>query len=260
MGIEVRDLSFSYGDRQVLSDIHFQVQKGEFLSILGPNGVGKSTLFRCVLGLLPGYTGQILLNGLDAGKLSVREKAKQIAYIPQSSHAAFNYSVGDIVLMGTTSGLSLFHQPGKAQREKCQWALDKMGISHLERRCFHRLSGGERQLVMIARALAQDAPILMLDEPTASLDFGNQYLVLKQMRLLANEGYTIIQTTHQPEHSYLFADKILALENGKVLQYGTPKEVLTEEMIRKLYGVDVKIVSMCEDKTRICIPAEFVGK
>ena len=259
MCIEVCNLSFSYGERTVLHNINFQVQEGKFLSILGPNGVGKSTLFRCVLGLLSGYQGQVFINGRDASKLSVREKAREIAYIPQTCHSAFNYSVSDIVLMGTTGGLSLFRQPGKVQRENCQWALEKMGISHLASRCFHRLSGGERQLVMIARALAQHAPILMLDEPTANLDFGNQLLVLRQMKLLANEGYTIIQTTHHPEQSYLYSDQILALQNGSILQFGTPQEVLTEENMQLLYGVDVKIVSMHEDKTRICVPAEFVG-
>ena len=257
MSIEVKNLSFSYGDRPVLHDISFSVGKGEFLSILGPNGVGKSTLFRCVLGLLSGYTGQVLVDGVDARSFSVREAARHIAYIPQSSHPIFNYSVFDIVLMGRTSGLSTFRSPGKKDKEICQWAMEKVGITRLKDRCFHRLSGGEQQLVLIARALVQNAPVLMLDEPTANLDFGNQLLVLEQARNLAREGYTVIQTTHHPEQSYMYSDRVLTIQRGSVLAEGPPEEILTEETIRALYGVDVEVVSLYHDKARICIPAHI---
>ena len=257
MGIEVKNLSFSYGDRPVLQDISFSVGEGELLSILGPNGVGKSTLFRCILGLLSGYTGEVLVDGINARSFSVREAAKHIAYIPQSSHPMFNYSVFDIVLMGRTSGLGSFRSPGKADREKCLRALEKIGISHLAGRCFHRLSGGEQQLVLIARALAQDAPILMLDEPTANLDYGNQLRVLEQVRKLAAEGYTVIQTTHNPEQSYLFSDRILAIQNGRVLTQGTPAQVLTAENMEELYQVEVEVVRLYEDRARICVPTRF---
>ena len=257
MSIEVKKLSFSYGNRPGLHDISFSVGKGEFLSILGPNGVGKSTLFRCVLGLLSGYTGQVLVDGLDARSFSTRESARHIAYIPQSSQPIFNYSVFDIVLMGRTNSLNTFRSPGKKDAAKCRWALEKIGIAHLADRCFHRLSGGEQQLVLIARALVQDAPILMLDEPTANLDFGNQLLVLEQARSLAREGYTVIQTTHHPEQSYMFSDRILAIQQGRVLTEGAPKDVLIEENIRALYGVDVEIVSLHGDSARICIPTHI---
>lgn len=257
MSIEVKNLSFSYDDRPVLHDISFSVGNGEFLSILGPNGVGKSTLFRCVLGLLSGYTGSVSVDGTDARTFSIREAAKHIAYIPQSSRSIFNYSVFDIVLMGRTSGLSTFRSPGKKDKELCQWAMEKVGITHLQDRCFHRLSGGEQQLVLIARALVQKAPVLMLDEPTANLDFGNQLLVLEQARSLAEEGYTVIQTTHHPEQSYMYSDRILAIQKGRVLTEGKPKDVLTEQNIRALYGVDVEIVSLYHDSARICIPAHI---
>ena len=259
MSIEVKNLNFFYGNRQVLHDISFTANSGEFLSILGPNGVGKSTLFRCVLGLLSGYTGTVHIDGTDVRSFSVREMAKHIAYIPQSSHPIFNYSVSDIVLMGRTSGLSTFRSPKKKDVEICQWAMEKVGISHLALRCFHRLSGGEQQLVLIARALVQKAPVLMLDEPTANLDFGNQLRVLEQARSLAREGYTVIQTTHHPEQSYLFSDRILTIQNGRVLKEGTPEEVLTEETIRALYGVEVEVVSLYNDNARICIPAHITA-
>ncbi len=255
MSIEVKDLCFSYGEREVLHGVSFKAEQGEFLSILGPNGVGKSTLFRCVLGLLRDYTGSITVEGRDAKSLSIREAAKLVAYIPQSSHPAFNYSVRDIVLMGTTSGLGTFSTPKKEDVRRVEEALEKIGISHLAERCFHRISGGERQLALIARALVQRAPVLMLDEPTASLDFGNQLLVLTQARELAREGYTVIQTTHNPEQSYMFSDRILALRGGEVLTEGRPKDVLTSDMMRQLYGVEVEVSSLFDDRARVCTPS-----
>ena len=241
----------------MLQDISFRVERGEFLSILGPNGVGKSTLFRCILGLLSGYTGQILVDGTDVRQFSPRESARHVAYIPQSSHPIFNFRVFDIVLMGATSAVSTLRSPGREHMDRCHWALEKIGISHLSERCFHRLSGGEQQLVMIARALVQNAPILMLDEPTANLDFGNQLRVLEQVRSLAREGYTVIQTTHHPEQSYLFSDRILALQKGRILVEGSPVQVLTPQTIQSLYGVEVDVVSLYKDQARVCIPVNL---
>ncbi len=254
MSIEVKNLSFSYAGRPVLQDISFTLEKGQFLSILGPNGAGKSTLFKCILGLLSGYTGRVLVDGRDTRSFSVRETARRMAYIPQSSRPVFNFSVSDIVLMGATGSLSPFRTPGKTEQARSRWALEKMGIAHLAHRCYHRLSGGEQQLVLIARALVQNAPILMLDEPTANLDFGNQLLVQEQTRSLTAEGYTVIQTTHNPEHSYLFSDRILALQNGRVLLEGTPAEVITASTLQKLYQVDTEVLSLHEDQVRVCLP------
>ena len=137
-------------------------------------------------------------------------------------------------------------------------ALKNAGIEHLKERCFHKLSGGERQLVLIARALAQDAPILLLDEPTANLDFGNQMLVLKVASKLAEDGYTIIQTTHNPEQSYLFSDRIIALKQGNIVADGKPSEVLTEKLMNELYDTGVGVVSLYGDAVRVCVPEEFI--
>lgn len=259
MSVDVKDLSFSYSSRQVLSNISFSVDNGEFLSILGCNGVGKSTLFRCITGLLPGYTGNITINGHDVRCLSAREMAKLVAYIPQNTVPVFNFSVEDIVLMGTTAGMGTFRTPKKEELDRVDWALEKIGISHLRKRCFHHISGGERQLAVIARALAQDTRILMLDEPTASLDFGNQMLVLTQARALADEGYTIIQTTHNPEHAYMFSDRVLTLKGGQILAEGRPKDVVTPELISELYSIDVEIVSLYNDKIRVCTPKIMIN-
>ena len=257
MSIQVNNLSFSYGQKNVLHDISFSVEKGEFLSILGPNGAGKSTLLRCILGLLPGYSGEVLVNERNIKEFSAREASRQIAYIPQKSHSVFHYNVLDIVLMGRSNRTSVFGNPGKEDERACLKALEKVGIVALKDSCFHKLSGGEQQLVLIARALAQDAPVLLLDEPTANLDFGNQVLVLEQAKKLAQEGYTVIQTTHHPEHSYLFSDRILALQNGRIVANGKPAEALTSEMMKQLYNVNVNVISLYDDTARVCIPAKF---
>lgn len=254
MGVEVKNLSFSYGGRQVLEDISFSIREGEFLSVLGANGVGKSTLLRCVLGLLSGYSGQIFIDGQDIKMFSVRELAKHIAYIPQTSSPAFNYSVFDIVMMGLTSTMPSYASPGKREKEQVMSTLEKLGITKLAGRCFHRLSGGERQLVLLTRAIVQNAPVLVLDEPTSSLDFGNRIRVMQQAKALTREGYTIIQTTHEPELSYLYSDRVLALKEGKVYMDGTPQEVMTDKNMKELYGVDVQMISLLQDQARVCLP------
>ncbi len=257
MSLEVKKLSFAYDERRVLKNMSFTAHSGEVLSILGPNGVGKSTLFKCILGFLPNYSGNIQISGLDASRLSVSELAKQIAYVPQRSEPIFNFSVQEIVLMGTTNELKLFSSPGKSAQAKVEKTLDRLGIPELAHRCFHHTSGGERQLVLIARALVQDTPILLLDEPTANLDRGNQILVLEQIKSLAQEGYTIIQTTHDPEHSYMFSDKILTMKDGAVLSYGPPQEILNKKTMKSLYQVDMEVASLFDDRARFCVP-EFL--
>ena len=259
MSLEVRELSFAYDERTVLNNMSFTAHSGEVLSILGPNGVGKSTLFKCILGLLPDYTGSVDVNGLNASDLNVRELAKQIAYVPQRSDPVFNFSVNEIVLMGTTNEVKLFSSPGKSAQAKVDKALDRLGILELSKRCFHHTSGGERQLVLIARALVQDASVLLLDEPTANLDRGNQILVLEQIKVLAEEGYTVIQTTHDPEHSYMFSDKILTMKDGTVLSYGSPAEILNKETMKSLYEVDMEVSSLFDDKARFCVPVSVIS-
>ena len=258
--IRVESLSFAYGDRAVLKDVSFHVEQGEFLSILGVNGVGKSTLFRCILGLLPGYEGRVLLDGRDTRSLSPREMAKLVAYIPQHTSSAYNYSVEDIVLMGATAGLSPVRSPGREDLDRARRAMEKVGILHLKDRCFHHLSGGERQLAVLARALVQNARILMLDEPTASLDFGNQLLVLTEVRALSREGYTIVQTTHNPEYAYSFSDRILTLRDGRLFCCDTPDKVIVPEVIGALYGLDVEIASLYGDRVRVCTPSFLTEK
>jgi iron complex transport system ATP-binding protein len=255
LSVTVENLSFSYDTRPVLNDVSFTVEENQLLSVLGPNGVGKSTLFNCILGLLNNYRGTIRVDGQDIRQVSIRDMAKRIAYIPQSHYPSFNYTVFDMVLMGTTHQISVFSTPGKKQIERAEQALQRMGIEHLSKRGFNMISGGERQLTMIARALAQNAHILIMDEPTANLDFGNQIRVLSQIKSLTNDGYTIIQSTHNPDQTFLFSDLVLALKNGAVFACGRPAEIVNRELIRSLYGVDIELQSLFNDAVRVCVPS-----
>ncbi|MBQ1945727.1 MAG: ABC transporter ATP-binding protein [Clostridia bacterium] len=239
MNLEVRHLSFSYGAHEVLKDISFDLQPGEFLSVLGPNGVGKSTLFRCILGLLTDYQGEILSDGESLKHMPRREMARRIAYIPQINRPTFGYTVLDTVLMGTTRQVSMFSQPGREQIAAARKALERVGAAHLTERDFSFLSGGEQQLVLVARAIAQQAEILIMDEPTSALDFGNQLRILQLVKELAGEGYGVLLSTHNPQHALSFATRILALSDGKVAALGNADEVLTPALVKQLYHVDV---------------------
>ncbi len=241
MILSVQNLTFSYGAHPVLQNVNFDVEKGEFLSLLGPNGVGKSTLFRCMLGTLTDYQGSVLVEGQEIRTLSQPERARRIAYIPQIHRPTFGYTVLDTVLMGTTRQLSPFAPPRQAQVEIALDALGRVGVSELSDRNFAHLSGGEQQLVLIARALAQQSDILVMDEPTSALDYGNQLRVLQQVRGLSRAGYTVLLSTHNPQHALTFADRVLALHEGAVAAHGPAREVLTPALVRQLYRVETTL-------------------
>jgi ABC-type cobalamin/Fe3+-siderophores transport systems, ATPase components len=258
LSIQVSNLSFKYENRLILNDISFKAEDSQLLSILGPNGVGKSTMFHCILGLLKGYKGKVLLRGIDIKGLDSKKMAKLVAYIPQSHYPSFNFSVFDMVLMGTSIQFSSISSPGRKQINLVEATLERLGIEHLKNRGYTQISGGERQLVLIARALVQAAKVLIMDEPTANLDFGNQIRVMRVIKSLTKEGYTIIQSTHNPEQAFLFSDVVLAIKDGKVLASGIPAEIFTETLIQTLYGIDVEMQSLYEGKIKVCIPKGIV--
>ena len=256
MSVVVQNLCFSYGKEPVLEDVSFRAERGEFWSVLGPNGAGKSTLFRCMLGLLRPSSGSIFIEDAPIFSLSAKRLARKIAYIPQSHSPSFNFSVLDMVLMGTTAVLGTFESPRQKHIRLAEDALGQLGISHLRNRGYANISGGERQLVLIARAMAQQARILVMDEPSASLDFGNRLRVMQTVRALTHDGYTVIQSTHDPAEAYQYSDRILALHNGRVLAKGAPTEVITASVISKLYGTAVEVCSIRDDSIRVCFSTE----
>ena len=254
MSMAVENLSFSYGAHEVLKSVSFAAEYGEFLCVLGPNGVGKSTLLRCMLGLLTPSAGGTFLDGREIAGMQASELSRYVAYIPQSHSPVFNYSVLDTVLMGTTAQLGRFSSPGKRQRSIALEMLERLGIDDLQGRGYRNLSGGERQLVLIARAMAQQAKILIMDEPSSSLDFGNRIRVMQTVKTLTEDGYCVIQSTHDPDQAYQYSSKILALHDGKVLAFGTPEETICSAVISKLYGMDVEVCSLRDDQLRVCVP------
>ena len=256
MTLTVKDLTYRYAKTAapVLQGISFTAESGDFLSVLGANGAGKSTLFRCLLGGLTDYTGAIALDGRDVRTLSRRETAEHIAYIPQIHRPTFGYSVLDTTLMGLTRQLSPFRSPTPEMEKQAMDALEQMGVAQLAERNFATLSGGEQQLVLIARALCQRSDILVMDEPTSSLDYGNQLRVLERVRQLARQGYTVLLSTHDPQHALRFSQKVLALSGGQVAADGCTADVLTPELLRRLYGVETVVLDTpCG---RVLLPGE----
>lgn len=238
MILQVKSLSFSYEKHEVLSDISFNVYENEFLSVLGSNGVGKTTLFRCLLSILKSYKGEINYRDREIRTIEHKKLAEIIAYIPQIHRPSFGYTVLDTVLMGTSHRFSVFSSPKSEHVEEAYQSLKRMGVEYLAHRNYAEISGGEQQLVLISRALAQGSKILVMDEPTSHLDYGNQYHVLQQVRLLADQGYTIILSTHNPQHALIFSDRILALHKGKVRACGQTSELLDQHLIRDLYNIE----------------------
>jgi iron complex transport system ATP-binding protein len=250
----VEHLTYKYDRRPILRDISLSLGRGKVISLLGPNGAGKSTFFKCVLGLLEGYGGRISIDGVDIRKMSAREQARKIAYIPQSHQPAFNFTVLDMVLMGASAHTSSMSPPGKEAVSAAMESLERLGMADLSDRIYTHISGGERQLVMIARALTQRAPIMIMDEPTANLDFGNQMVVFGRIRELAGQGYTVIQSTHNPDQAYAFSHEIIAMKSGRVVAYGTPQEVISQEIIQQLYDIETEVIRLCDNRFQTSVP------
>ena len=223
------------------SEDTFTAADGDIAAVLGPNGVGKSTLFRCVLGFLAPSEGGILVNGKDMRTLDRRAAAREIAYIPQSCVPSFNYTLLEVVMMGLTNRIGVFDAPRPEHKTAALEAMESLGIAHLAHRESGRVSGGERQLALLARAMVQNARVLVMDEPTANLDCGNSALVMERVSALAGEGFTVIFSTHDPNQAFRYATQVLALQGGGVLAAGRPEEALTSETLTKLYGVGMAV-------------------
>lgn len=249
--IEIKNAGFSYGDNRIFTNIGFKVEPGQIYCVFGPNGCGKSTLLECVLGLLKLDEGEILIGGKNTASMKPSELARYAAYVPQMHEKTFPYKVIDFVLMGRAAYTRMLGSPGKADVEIAENALDALGIGHFKDRPYTQLSGGELQLVMIARALAQETPVIVLDEPTSHLDFKNDIAILETIAHLAKErNLAILMATHFPNQGFFFEYKglpveILLMGNGNRLMSGKPSEVFTEENMRVVFGMDSRVIA-CE--------------
>jgi iron complex transport system ATP-binding protein len=257
--IEVRDLAFSYTNNManaVFRNVAFTVGPGDIFFLLGPNGTGKSTLLKCLNNVLRGWQGTILLDGRDISLMRPSDVAKDIGYVPQNQMPGFPFLVRDIVIMGRAPHLNVFSSPARRDREIAHQAMETVGILGLGDRPCTTLSGGEWQLTLIARALAQEPRVMVLDEPTSHLDMGNQTKILRVVRALGQSGLGIVMASHFPDHAFVAATEAAILNHEHIVQKGPPDEVVTDANLRQTYGVDVKVLYVGEGVGRkACFPA-----
>lgn len=248
--------SFSYdGVKNIFEDINFVIEKGDIFCILGANGTGKTTLIKCLTNLMNLDSGQIKLDGKDIKFMNNAEIARNIGYIPQIHNSTFPFTVLDVVLMGRSPHLDLFESPSEKDYKIALDSLKMLNISYMKEKPYTEISGGEQQLVFVARVLAQQPSILVLDEPTSHLDFGNQIRTLNIIDKLAKNGLSVIMTSHFPDQAFISSNKVAIMQNGNFIDIGSPDDVITERNMEKTYGIKVKIVDI-EDRLA-CIPLKI---
>ena len=251
--IEARGVSFGYNDIPLFQDINFSIEPSELFCLLGPNGCGKTTLLNCILGHLKLLEGEILLNGSNISCIRPEQIARQIAYVPQTHEKTFPYTVLDVVLMGRAAYIGMFGRPEKEDLAIAEEALATVGITHLRDRRYTQLSGGEVQLVMVARALTQRTPVIVMDEPTAHLDFRHELVIMeKVVELVQKQGLAILMATHFPNHCFYFENsgiktRVAMMSNMNFLAAGSPSTVLSEKNLEQLYNVNTRVVSFPMD-------------
>lgn len=243
MELSIKNASVGYNNCPVLNNVSFSLASGEIVCLLGSNGVGKTTVFRTMMGFIKPIDGNVFLNETDIRKMTIKDFSKVVAYVPQSHDFSFSYSVLDVVVMGCAANMSWLNSPGKKEYIIAKNILAFLGIEHLSEKMYTKISGGERQLVLIARALAQKPKLLLMDEPTANLDYGNQILIIQVLKKLKNSGLGILMTTHNPDHAFLCGDRVVMLINADEILNGGVDDIITKENLYKSYGVQVEIVT-----------------
>lgn len=251
--LQAQGLAIGYGRRTIAIGVSIDVAPGEVSCLLGPNGCGKTTLFRTLLGLIPPLGGTVRLDGNPLARLSRAAIARRIAYVPQGHAPAFPYSVREVVLMGRAAHLGLFSQPGRPDHQRVEAALEQVGIGDLTEADYSRLSGGQRQLVLIARALAGECAFMVMDEPTASLDYGNQAMVLERIRQLARDGIGVVMSSHDPDHVLAVGDQAVLLRDGTILRQGPVAEVIDSQTLGRLYGIPIDVIALADGR-KVCLP------
>ncbi|MCW4017073.1 MAG: ABC transporter ATP-binding protein [Candidatus Bathyarchaeota archaeon] len=255
MILQVDDVKFSYdGKRNVFEHVSFSVEKGEVFCILGPNGSGKSTLLRCIDALLTLDGGNVYLNGKTLASISRKKIATDIGFLPQLHVSTFPFSVLEVAVMGRSPHLGLADSPSPKDYALAESNLKLLGLDHLADKPYTKISGGERQLALIAMVLTQQPRILLLDEPTSHLDFGNQVRMLEIIKNLSQKGLSIILTTHFPDHAFHLSSTVAMMNKGSFIASGTAENVITEANLKTIYGIDVKVA--CFDSSKICVPVK----
>lgn len=254
MKISIKNLEFSYTNRKpILKKLSFSIRQGRILSILGPNGAGKSTLLACIARILLPTGGDVLFDGMSYTKMSYKEIACAIGFVPQHIIPSFNYSVLDYVVTGCAPHMKLFQKPKAAEYERAWNAIEAMGIEHIAQQSFMKISGGERQQAAITRVITQKPAVILLDEPTSHLDFGNQMKVLKMLKFLVGEGFGVVMTTHNPDHALLLDEEVAVLDEEGNLVFGMSREILNERLLSKLYGTNLRLFTIGELGRKVCV-------
>lgn len=238
--LQARQLSYRIGDRLILDNVSLDMKAGDNIALLGANGAGKSTLMKLLLGLLTPHAGDVLIEGQRMRAMKRRAVARQIAYVPQSHVPSFPFSVAHIVDQGRLPTVGLGHTPSRDDKTSVLQVLIELGILHLSERPYTELSGGERQMVLIARAMVQRANIIILDEPVTGLDYGHQLRLLALLKRLAAQGISILSSTHRPEHALASANRVLVLHDGQLIADGAPHDVIDGALMARLYQVAVE--------------------
>lgn len=256
--LDVRGVSFSYeGRANTLNGVSFSVECGELVTLPGPNGAGKSTLLNCIMHLLVPQSGTVELLGEPVVRLAHRTIAQVVAYVPQTVNVAFAYTVRDYVAMGRAPFLRMYAAPGKDDLRLVDGALERLGIAGLADRAYTELSGGQRQLANVARALVQQPRLILFDEPTSALDYGNQVKVLRMVGELAREGYAVVMTTHNPDHPILLGGSVCLLGRDGRLVKGGVDDIMREELLREVYQADLMIRFMEDAGRKVCVTPRF---
>lgn len=263
MNLTLRDVAVGYSSADPIQRfVNLSVNSGEICCVLGPNGCGKTTLLKTVLGLIPKLEGRITVDGDDVTKWGAARLSQTIAYVAQKHDQSFPFLVKDVVMLGRIGKMkSMGGQPSPEDYNVVENALDEMGIYHLRDVPYVDISGGELQMVMFARALAQEPQMLILDEPTAALDYGNAVRVIEKIRDIAAKGFAVVMITHNPDHAFMTGAKVALFTKQQPMKFGTAYEIITRQNIKEAYGVNVKLVEFTHDNQevmRMCAP-EFGG-
>ena len=264
MKLTVQDATVGYDRNQPLQEhVTFSVESGQVCCVLGPNGCGKTTLLRAIMGTQELLGGSIAIDGVDTAKWSPEKIAGFLAYVPQRQNLPFTYLVKDAVMLGRIGrSTSLTGKPNKKDVHLVQSAMVEMGIDHLRDKPLEQLSEGEFQLVMFAKALAQEPQMLVLDEPTAALDYRNAVAVVEKVRGLATAGYGVLMVTHNPDHAFMAASNVALFSHDDDMKFGSVYNVVNKESIRRAFGTDVRVTEFTnknQQVMRVCTP-EFGGK
>jgi iron complex transport system ATP-binding protein len=255
MLLQVDDAEFSYdGKKNVFEHISFSVKEGEIFCILGPNGSGKSTMLKCIDNLLRINSGSISFDGQDLVSINRKELAKKVGFLPQIHVSTFPFTVIEVAVMGRSPHLGLVASPSKTDYALAEANLKMLGIQHLTDKPYTHISGGERQLALIAMVLTQQPRFLLLDEPTSHLDFGNQIRMLNLIKTLSQKGFSILLATHFPDHAFHLSSTVALINEGTFIELGSADDIITEKNLKKIYGIDVQIAYV--NSSKVCVPVK----